>query len=115
MTTYSTRKPPVVVPGYEPFNLTDVYVLSGELPSHTEVLRQIEVSPIDTSSWGLSFTGVMEALDKAPQSHAKGRTDVPGIPVWALVLIFAGLVLMAIGWLLNEPVAWFIYRLIHGS
>lgn len=104
-----------VIPGREPFNLADVYVLSGELPAHTEVLRSIQADPTDTASWGLSFTGVMEALDKAPQSHAKGRTGEPWAPVWALAMIVAGLALMAFGWMLNEPVAQLIYGSIHAK
>jgi hypothetical protein len=94
-----------------PFNLSDAYVLSGALPSHDEVLRSIT----DTSEWGLSFTGVMDALDKAPQSHAEGRTGEPAAPVWAIAMIFAGLVLMAIGWLLNDPITQLIYGAIHAK
>jgi len=63
----------------------------------------------------LSFTGVMEVLEKAPQSHAAGRTGAPGAPVWALVAIFAGLVLMAFGWVLNDPITHFIYGAIHAK
>lgn len=111
MTTYK----PVIVPGHEPFNLADVYVLSHEIPSHDEVLRSIQADPTDTASWGLSFTGVMEVLEKAPQSHAKGRTGEPWAPAWAIAMIFAGLVLMAIGWMLNEPVAQLIYGSIHAK
>jgi hypothetical protein len=113
VTTYNTN--PVVVPGYESFNLTDVYVLSQEIPPHSEVMRSITVSATDTSSWGLSFTGVMEALDKSPQSHAKTRTGVPGVPVWALAMIVAGLALMAFGWLLNDPITHLIYGAIHAK
>lgn len=115
MTTYSSRNLPPVVPGPESFNLNDVYVLSGAIPSHDEVMRSVVVSPIDTGSWGLSFTGVMEAFDNQPQSHAKGRTATPGAPVWAIAVIFLGLVLMAFGWLLNGPVSSLIYTAIHGS
>jgi len=114
MTTYDTRKPPVI-PGPEPFTLEDAYVISGALPDHHDVMRSITVDPCNTSSWGLSFTGVMEALEKAPQSHAEGRTDAPGAPVWAIAMIFAGLVLMAIGWLLNDPIAQLIYGSIHAK
>jgi hypothetical protein len=111
VTLYNTQ--PVVIPGYEPFNLTDVYVLSQEIPPHAEVMRSITVSATDTSSWGLSWTGVMDAFDKAPQSHAKDRTGEPWVPVWALALILAGLVLMAVGWLLNDPITQWIYGALH--
>lgn len=114
MTTYSS-KPPVVVPGYEPFNLTDVYVLSGEIQPHAEVMRTIPVDPTDTASWGLSWTGVMDAIEKAPQSHAEARSARPPVPVWPVAMIVAGLALMAIGWMLNGPVSLLIYALIHGS
>lgn len=67
------------------------------------------------SSDGLSFTGVMEVLENQPQSHAKGRTGEPWAPVWAIAMIFAGLVLMAFGWMLNEPVAQLIYGSIHAQ
>jgi hypothetical protein len=112
--TYSKFRP-VVIPGREPFNLTDVYVLSQEIPPHAEVMRSVPADPTDTSTWGLTFTGVMDAIEKGPQSHAEGRTGVPGVPVWALGMVFAGLVLMAIGFLLNEPVSMLIYTMIHGS
>ena len=114
MTTYST-KPPVVIPGHEPFTLADVYVISGAIPPHDEVLRSIVVQPTDVGDWGLTFTGVMEALENQPQSHAKRRTDVPGVPVWALAMIFAGLVLMAFGWMLNDPITHLIYGAIHAN
>ena len=115
MTTYSSSKPPVVVPGYEPFNLEDAYVISDALPAHTEVMRSITVSPTDTSEWGLSWTGVMGAFDKGPQTSHKTRTDVPGVPVWGVALIVLGLALMAFGWLLNGPVSLLIYTAIHRS
>jgi hypothetical protein len=114
MTTYSTKRP-VVIPGYEPFNLADAYVLSHEIPPHTEVMRSITVSPTDTSEWGLSWTGVMNAIEEAPQSHAKGRTGAPWVPVWTLVVIFAGLVLIAFGWVLNDPITHLIYGAIHAN
>lgn len=109
MTIYSTR-PPV-----ESFNLSDAYVISEVLPSHDEVMRSITVSSGDTSSWGLSFTGVMDVIGKAPQSHAKGRTGQPWAPVWAVAMIFAGLVLMGFGWMLNDPIAQLIYGAIHAK
>ena len=113
MTIYSSKPP--VVPGYESFSLSDAYVLSGALPSHDEVMQSITVDACDTSAWGLSWTGVMEAFDKGPQTSHKARTGAPGVPVWGVALIVLGLTLMAFGWLLNEPVSLLIYTAIHGS
>lgn len=114
MTTYSSSNQPIVpvIPGNETFNLGDVYVLSGAIPPHTEVLRSIPVDPTDTSTW-LSFTGVMDAISEGPENDAKGRADVPGAPLWAIVCVFVGLVLIGIGltWRMAGP---FVWSLIHG-
>lgn len=81
--------------------ISDAYVFdSQELPSHDDAL---------------SFTGVMEAIEKGPQSHAKPRSAGPGVPLWAVALIVAGLALMAFGWLMNDEVSLTIYMMIHGS
>lgn len=81
--------------------LSDFYINdSQEIPPHDDAL---------------SFTGVMDAFDKAPQSHAEARSSRPGVPLWAVALIIAGLALMAVGWLMNEPVSILIYTMIHGS
>lgn len=85
-----------VIPGHEPFSLADAYVLSGPIsPPHT-YLTDAATPPVDTLEGGLSWTGVMEALDNHPQSHAKGRRDDPRVPVWSLVVLFVGLVLTAV-------------------
>lgn len=83
-----------VISGPEPFSLSDAYVLSGQLPSHTEVMSAAPIDPSSTDAWGLSFTGVMDAFVEPPQSHAKGRIRPTRVPVWALVLVFAGLALI---------------------
>lgn len=85
------------------------------VPQPSASLWQSVPPPEDTLGGGLSFTGVMEAFDKAPQSHAKGRMDGSGVPVWGVALIVLGLALMAFGWLLNDPVSLLIYTAIHGS
>jgi len=64
---------------------------------------------------GLTWTGVMDAFAEAPQTHAEARSARPPVPVWPVALILLGLVLMAFGWLLNEPISLLIYTAIHGS
>lgn len=62
---------------------------------------------------GLSFTGVMDAFVEEPQSHAKTRVRVPRVPVGGIVMVMAGLILVAFGLVMNSPVSWFIYNMIH--
>lgn len=94
MTTYSsqTRTPFVpVVPGHEPFSLSDAYVLSGAIPPPEAYL-----SPADTLDGGLSWTGIMDALEKTPRSHAETRDTDGAVPVRYVVFLFLGLVLTAL-------------------
>ena len=87
--------------------------ISQEIPARRGRRRSGNRPDQQLTAWGLSFTGVMDAIEKGPQSHAKGQTDAPWVPAWALLRIFAGLVLMAVGWLLNDPVSHLIYGVIH--
>ena len=86
-----------------------------ELPDGTryiypaETPRFVQVPPVDI----VTVSGVVRAFDKEPQSHAKGRTSLPRVPVGAVALIMLGLALMAVGFLMNEPLAWFIFGVIH--
>jgi hypothetical protein len=80
-----------------PSMLSDSYVISQAIP-------QPEQLGIDTLEGGLSWTGVMDAIEKAPESHAKGRADRTPVPVRYVVMVFLGLVLMGIG-LAREPIA----------
>jgi hypothetical protein len=101
MTTYNSDHTAYlpVIPGPEPFSLSDTYILSGVVPTHEEVMASIEVP----DEW-LSWTGVMDAIEKAPESHAKGRAGRTPVPVRYVVMVFLGLVLMGIG-LAREPIA----------
>lgn len=62
---------------------------------------------------GLSFTGVIRAIENAPQSHAKRRARGGPVPVRYVACVFAGLVLTAIGLLLRDSVALMIWEAIH--
>lgn len=87
----------------------DAFVFTGELPVRDvrnsqrivwEDGTQIDVPrpvPTDTAEWGLSWTGVMEALNNHPQSHAKGRNTDRRVPVRYVVLVVVGLALMGVG------------------
>lgn len=107
------------------YDLADAYVFTGEIPPPESYRVGVDYAypqatvysshPDDTLTGALSMTGVIRAIEKAPQSHAKGRGDRPAIPVWTLAIIMLGVVLMAIGFLLNESIAWAIYRMIHGG
>jgi hypothetical protein len=68
--------------------------------------------PIPPSD-GLTMTGVIRAINEAPQSHAKRRNGDPWVPMWTLVLIFAGGVLAALGLVFQDPVARLIWEAIH--
>jgi hypothetical protein len=123
-------------------DLRDAYVYdTGEIPPSTMWLTEILVPPRDqdrqvvgvgldyaypqatvysshpddTLTGALSMTGVIRAIEKGPQSHAEGRMGAPWVPAWTLAVIMLGVVLMAIGFLLNEPITWVIYRTIHGG
>lgn len=50
--------------------------------------------PTDTASWGMSWTGVMDAISEGPQSHAGERKGGGRVPVWTLLCLFVGLVLI---------------------
>jgi hypothetical protein len=82
-----------VIPGreitYQVSALTDSYVITQDIPT-------APAAPIDTLAGGLSWTGVMRAIEEAPQSHAKGRTDRRGTPAWALVCLWLGLALIGL-------------------
>lgn len=61
---------------------------------------------------GLSVTGVMRAIDEAPEMPTEARSPVPRVPVWALACIVSGLVLVAIGLVLRDPVARVVWEAI---
>lgn len=67
----------------------------------------------DSQDIPLSMTGVMEALEKAPQSHAGRRTMFADTPVWAVTCLWAGIVLVALGLLLTDQVAWVVWSWLH--
>lgn len=102
MTDYvsSSYRPSVVpvVPGdLHDFRLLDSYVISQDitaLQAEARVLPYTTHPPVDTLDGGLSWTGVMDALEKTPQSHAKGRSDAPRVPVGYVVMLYLGIVLV---------------------
>lgn len=110
---------PPVVPG--PFDDAPTMMMVGEITcsdGHTVLVPQpVEWTRIETriaQHMGLSFTGVMDAIEKGPQTHAERRSARPPMPVWPVVLIVAGLALVAFGLLMNGPVSMLIYMMIHG-
>ena len=60
----------------------------------------------------LTVTGVMRAVEKGPSSVVERPSRVPRVPVWSLASIVSGAVLMAIGWLMNDPVARMVFEAI---
>lgn len=70
-----------------------------------------DVPNVDTLAGGLTWTGVMRAIEEAPESHAEPRSGVPRVPVWSVASVFLGLVLMAVGFVLNAEVAAFVWGL----
>lgn len=55
----------------------------------------------------------IEPLFQPAEIDPEPRTRVPRVPVGAMGMIVLGLALMAVGFLMNEPVSWAIYRWIH--
>jgi len=80
---------------YEHKDPVPVYVHQAEERA-LDFLRRTAPDPLptDTASWGMSWTGVMEAISEGPQSHAGERKGGGRVPVWALACLFAGLVLI---------------------
>lgn len=56
----------------------------------------------------------MGAFSKGPETVAEATAYRAPMPVWPLALVFCGLVLMALGLVLNDPVARALYALAHG-
>jgi hypothetical protein len=62
----------------------------------------------------LTFTGVMVALEKGSRMPAEPRSTIPRVPVWSLVSLLAGSVLVALGLILKDPVAFAVWSWLHG-
>jgi len=83
--------------------LSDAYVISQDVSAiqlearARGYLTDAETPRVDVLDGGLSWTGVMDALQKHPQSHAKGRNDDPRVPMRYVVLVFVGLLLTGLG------------------
>lgn len=57
----------------------------------------------------------LDCLDNQPAEMVVQTTNPrPVIPVWAVACVFWGLVLMAIGGVLRDPVARLVWGAIHG-
>lgn len=79
------------------------------LPSCPDNSIPLMITTVD----GLTMTGVIRAVEKGPESHAEGRNRPTWAPMWALVLVFVGGVLAALGLLFQDPVARMIWEAIH--
>lgn len=76
---------------------TDAYI------TFTQDIPRPDATSVDELSW----TGVMRAVGKGPQIHAKPRTR---IPAWSVAAIAWGVVLIALGLCLNQPVSVLIWE-----
>ena len=63
--------------------LSDAYVISQDVSTLRDEVQDY-----------ITMTGLLEAVGNGPQSHAAGRKAGPRMPVWALVCVFLGLVLI---------------------
>jgi hypothetical protein len=79
------------------YRVTDPYI------TYTQ---DIPPTPAVTTVDGLTWTGVMEAIQKP----AERRTAVPRVPVWALAAIVWGIALIGLGLCLNQPVSILIWE-----
>lgn len=64
-----------------------------------------------TSGWDVVRRALVTPTAEYP---VEPRALVPRVPVWSLVSIVSGLTLVAVGWLLNDPVSQLIWGMIHG-
>lgn len=87
-----------------PFRFDEAYVLSQDISAlQAEVTAlgyvQDTVPVVDLRAHPADYvtmTGVFEALEKGPQSHAERRNRDGRVPVWALVCLFVGFVLVGL-------------------
>jgi hypothetical protein len=100
-------------------NTTTIYVSTNARPcaSCGQALRCLNTCPDSSLQFRpddvTTVTGVIRALNKAPQTHADARTGIPRVPVWSVACVFLGSVLMGFGFLMNQPVAQAVYEVIH--
>ena len=64
-------------------------------------------------TWRDAMARSWKTVAKASQRPVDGRTWRDGIPLWAMVCIVSGLVLMAIGFLSQDPVARWVWSVLH--
>lgn len=71
-----------------------------------------------TSQWEIVRRTLVAPTDaypaQAPEMAAEPRTARAPVPVWPVVLVVLGLVLMAIGLVFRDPVALWVWHQIHG-
>lgn len=63
----------------------------------------------------VTMTGVLEAFENQPQSHAEGSGRSGRMPVWPIACVFVGLVLAAFGLVFNDETTRFVWSLITGE
>lgn len=106
--------PPVVK--FQEWKLSDAYVnVTADIPpveAWANYWKNEPPTPVRDD--GLSWTGVMDAFSEGPENDAEGHNHVPRVPVGAIVMVALGLALMGIGFVMNEPVSWWVYGVLHG-
>lgn len=95
----------------------DAYIFTGPIPPPTMWLMgeiddttQVIPQPVHVD---LSITGVMRAIDKGAEMPVERPSVVPRVPVWAVASVALGMVLMAFGLVLQDPLAMAVYEVIR--
>lgn len=99
------------------WQLQDAYVLTGEIPDYTLYthfepdttvpVTDVAAHPADY----VTMTGIMDALEKAPETHAAPRARYPR---WAVTSVAVGGLMAVLGIGLANPIAQAVWSLIHG-
>lgn len=63
----------------------------------------------------VTMTGVLEAFENQPQSHADRSARPALMPVWPVACVFVGLILVALGLVFNSQTTRFVWSLITGE
>lgn len=143
MTTYtSTNARPCADCGLKrcPYGCESLGLLTSILPSSTRTIRSdlsytlteipspperyvymedgsgVTVPVIDLAAHPADYVtmaGVIEALEKGPESHAAGPAGHGWYMFTSMLLVFVGAVLMAFGWIFNDATSRFVWSLLQ--
>jgi hypothetical protein len=87
--------------------LDDAYVISQDITALTETQHTLPVGYIPASD--------CVTVMKGPEIVRTARARRERVPVWSVASMFAGTVLMAMGWGFNAPIVQWVWSALHGG